>query len=228
MIELHGDILNEIFDYFDTNHSMYRIRAVSRRWREICHEYGYIREVTLGCRGMSSAWMIDIPSVRRITCEGLPMPHEWIFRPWVRYMHFNWCLFGTSYIDPLVSPDTREICVDGVLSQRLIVIFKINWRKFPNLGKLNIKIPDMDLEGIGICSNLTCLNVETTKTRNKKLPAEIAALPKLEYLISNYQIRDKLHFVSPNLRVLLVGKLYACTAASNLVPNRHLNDVNFI
>ena len=95
------------------------------------------------------------------------------------------------------------------------------------MRNLIVKIQDFSFEGLIKCKKLEYINVEGTKIRDKTLPSEIAKLPNLKCIITNYTSMERLHFESPYLLSCLIEKRYPCSSKSVMVPNRHLNDILF-
>lgn len=225
--DLNDEILNEVFEYFECNVTMSRIRRANTLFKSVCDSYGYIRKVCLTSYNCPW-WEGYMKGIKIMEIKGITKPQDWIHCSWKKTMNFNYCLFGNGLIDPLYSPDTESICIDGILGgSGNYCILRINWEKFPNLRNLTVKIQDFSFEGLIKCKKLEYINVEGTKIRDKTLPSEIAKLPNLKCIITNYTSMERLHFESPYLLSCLIEKRYPCSSKSVMVPNRHLNDILF-
>tara|TARA_A100001011_G_scaffold400735_1_gene518134 strand:- start:6582 stop:7298 length:717 start_codon:yes stop_codon:yes gene_type:complete len=222
-------IYNEILDYFEDNHNMVILREVCKEFKQICTNNGFIREICISSYNCPYWWIQpEQKGLKVINLQGITKPQEWIYFPWKKTMNFRYCLFGNSLIDPLESPETENINIDGILGGKgNYAILKINWKKFPNLKNISIKTQDFSFEGLENCRELKYIYVECTKIKQNSLPSIISKLPKLEHIVTNFRTDERLHFLSPFLKVCLIEKKYPCTSNSVIVPNRHLNDVNF-
>jgi hypothetical protein len=122
-----------------------------------------------------------------IYIHNIANPQHWIFGKWCKVMHFYNCLFSDK-IDPCDNFDTEKLTIINYCND--IKFAKINWKKFPNLKSLKLKVYDVDLDDLEYCKNLEIIYIELEynkifNNKTKIILKNIEKLTKIKYIFTN-------------------------------------------
>lgn len=210
-----------IWEFFNTNKEMISLIRTCKRFKKLGNKFGYIKFIRFG---MHTDYMNLVhlhhnrnDFLNNLTMEGLDNPIQWTTPKWPREMIFDRCSMGGRLIDPQVSETEVLVIRNFVHSNNSL---KINWSKLPKLRVLDIRVPDMEFDGIESCQNLEIIRIDIDKY--KELPDFFATFPKLIKIGVSCHVNHALHFVSKDLKICFINKKTDFTSASEVIPQRHL------
>ena len=169
---LINENLIEIVSYLNNKDSYYFI-STCKELKNFFYKYGYIKEITLKPlykHNLYDFFIICAQNVRTLTsiyASNTNNPHAWIPSKWPKIVRFYYCNI-TDKIDPPVS-DTEEILIiqheiiNNISIDEKKISLKINWKKFPKLKKLTLKVFNTDIEQIKNNKNIE-KNIRLFKT----------------------------------------------------------------
>ena len=224
---LPDEIIIYTWNFIENNIDMCNLRRTCKTFHKITNKHGYIKE--LKCSMDNSSYMNYIimsnpayhKSLVKITIEYMTNPFDWIPNKWPRKIVFSHCYLGNRKITPPKSI-TEELTISIFTIGSHYSRLNIDYSLLPELKKVYIVAPDINLEYLEKCQKLESIVINLTKIDNKELPSWIASLPKLKVLIVNFESKEPLHFVSPYLKTLLFYKKYPCTSVVKNIPPIHL------
>ena len=225
--DLPDDVILYVWDFLETS-DICKLRKSCDIMLNISNRYGYIRDLTID-RTICFISYINIlkkhkRSLIKTTIKGLVSPLEWIAGDWTKSMVFSHCYFGNKKINPPINSKTEDLNITVWCDRNHFSYLDLNYSNLPNLKKLYVSAPDMNLKLLEHCRDLEVIVLKMTKIERKELPKFIAELPKLKTLIVNCEAKEPLHFKSPYLKKLFFFKQHPCTATSKTIPDRHLKD----
>jgi len=149
--------LIEIMSYLNNKDSYHFLRSC-KYLKNFFYKNGFVKEIILN--NLLKPTLYDffiicsrnLKTINSIYVNNISNPHNWIPYKWPKIVRFYYCNI-TDKIDPPVS-DTEEILIiqhefiNYVSVDIKKITLKINWKKFPNLKKVTLKVFNVDIEDI--------------------------------------------------------------------------------
>jgi hypothetical protein len=143
--------------YYLNNKDSCNFISTCKQLKNFFYKFGYIKDISLKPLlkpNLYDFFLIcaqNINTLRSIYVSNINNPHLWIPSKWPKIVRFYYCNI-TDKIDPPIS-HTQEILIiqheiiNNVRSEKQLNL-KINWKKFPKLKKLTLKVFNVNIDEI--------------------------------------------------------------------------------
>lgn len=187
-------LLIEIMKFLDNKSSLYFV-LTSKYFKNLFKRNGFMKHLYINTHDgpvkLMNLYSKHYKSLYSINIHNVSNPQNWIFGNWSKKMQFYNCTLSDKIQLKNNNFITEELYIINYFNLPKILI---NWKNFPNLKLLFLKVFDIELNGLQYCNNLEIIYIETFKNKNNKQLENITTylnqLTNLKYIFIDCFINE--------------------------------------